>query len=39
MNIEIEKILLRDSDFLQQYGIEMWTKKEVSFLYVSLTYT
>lgn len=31
MNIEVEKILLRQSDFLQQYGIEVWTKKEVSF--------
>nr|NP_001074169.1 apoptosis inducing factor mitochondria associated 4 [Danio rerio]AAI29325.1 Zgc:158614 [Danio rerio] len=29
MNIEIEKVLLRQSDFLQQYGIEVWTKKEV----------
>ncbi|XP_051535924.1 apoptosis inducing factor mitochondria associated 4 isoform X2 [Myxocyprinus asiaticus] len=29
MNIEIDKILLRQSDFLQQYGIEVWTKKEV----------
>ncbi|XP_056329563.1 apoptosis inducing factor mitochondria associated 4 [Danio aesculapii] len=29
MNIEIEKVLLRQSDFLQQHGIEVWTKKEV----------
>ncbi|KAK7171848.1 hypothetical protein R3I93_004216 [Phoxinus phoxinus] len=29
MNIEIEKLLLRQSDFLQHYGIEVWTKKEV----------
>ncbi|KAA0702031.1 Apoptosis-inducing factor 3 [Triplophysa tibetana] len=28
MNIEIEKILLRQSDFLQQYEIEVWTKME-----------
>ncbi|XP_072548094.1 apoptosis inducing factor mitochondria associated 4 isoform X2 [Salminus brasiliensis] len=29
MNIEIEKILLRPSDFLQKHGIEVWTEKEV----------
>ncbi|XP_056119455.1 apoptosis inducing factor mitochondria associated 4 isoform X2 [Rhinichthys klamathensis goyatoka] len=29
MNIEIEKVLLRQSDFLQHHGIEVWTKKEV----------
>ncbi|MCJ8740078.1 hypothetical protein PDJAM_G00054840 [Pangasius djambal] len=29
MNIEIEKILLRPSDFLKQHGIEVWTEKEV----------
>ncbi|KAI2656280.1 Apoptosis-inducing factor 3 [Labeo rohita] len=29
MNIEIEKVLLRQSDFLQEHGIEVWTKKEV----------
>uniref|UniRef100_A0A671M2U3 Apoptosis-inducing factor 3-like n=1 Tax=Sinocyclocheilus anshuiensis TaxID=1608454 RepID=A0A671M2U3_9TELE len=29
MNIEIEKVLLRQNDFLQQHGIEVWTKKEV----------
>nr|XP_055052583.1 apoptosis inducing factor mitochondria associated 4 [Misgurnus anguillicaudatus]XP_055052584.1 apoptosis inducing factor mitochondria associated 4 [Misgurnus anguillicaudatus]XP_055052585.1 apoptosis inducing factor mitochondria associated 4 [Misgurnus anguillicaudatus] len=29
MNIEIEKILLRQQDFFQKYGIEVWTKKEV----------
>ncbi|XP_056612916.1 apoptosis inducing factor mitochondria associated 4 [Triplophysa dalaica] len=32
MNIEIEKILLRQSDFLQQYEIEVWTKMEVMFV-------
>jgi len=31
MNIEIEKVLLRQSDFLQHHGIEVWTKKEVGF--------
>ncbi|XP_067306716.1 apoptosis inducing factor mitochondria associated 4 [Pseudorasbora parva] len=29
MNIEFEKVLLRQSDFLQHHGIEVWTKKEV----------
>ncbi|XP_067221820.1 apoptosis inducing factor mitochondria associated 4 isoform X1 [Chanodichthys erythropterus] len=29
MNIDIEKVLLRQSDFLQHHGIEVWTKKEV----------
>uniref|UniRef100_A0A8C1YRF2 Rieske domain-containing protein n=1 Tax=Cyprinus carpio TaxID=7962 RepID=A0A8C1YRF2_CYPCA len=29
MNIEIEKVLLRQNDFLQEHGIDVWTKKEV----------
>uniref|UniRef100_A0A3B1JV53 Apoptosis inducing factor mitochondria associated 4 n=1 Tax=Astyanax mexicanus TaxID=7994 RepID=A0A3B1JV53_ASTMX len=29
MNIEIEKILLRPSDFLQKHDIEVWTEKDV----------
>ncbi|XP_077063536.1 apoptosis inducing factor mitochondria associated 4 [Siphateles boraxobius] len=29
MNVDIEKVLLRQSDFLQHHGIEVWTKKEV----------
>lgn len=33
MNIEIEKVLLRQNDFLQEHGIDVWTKKEVSFFY------
>ncbi|KAI4878558.1 hypothetical protein NFI96_016752 [Prochilodus magdalenae] len=32
MNIEIEKILLRPSDFLKQHCIEVWKEKEVVFL-------
>ncbi|XP_039986021.1 apoptosis inducing factor mitochondria associated 4 [Xiphias gladius] len=29
MNVESSSILLRPSDFYQQYGIEVWTQKEV----------
>uniref|UniRef100_A0A3Q1AZY4 Rieske domain-containing protein n=1 Tax=Amphiprion ocellaris TaxID=80972 RepID=A0A3Q1AZY4_AMPOC len=29
MNLDSSSILLRSSDFLQQYGIEVWTQKEV----------
>ncbi|XP_044210846.1 apoptosis inducing factor mitochondria associated 4 [Thunnus albacares] len=29
MNVDRSSILLRTSDFLQQYGIEVWTQKEV----------
>ncbi|KAM7413269.1 hypothetical protein PAMA_020584 [Pampus argenteus] len=29
MNVDSSSILLRSSDFLQQYGIEVWTQKEV----------
>uniref|UniRef100_A0A671N8H5 Apoptosis-inducing factor 3-like n=1 Tax=Sinocyclocheilus anshuiensis TaxID=1608454 RepID=A0A671N8H5_9TELE len=29
MNIEIENVLLRQNDFLQEHGIDVWTKKEV----------
>lgn len=29
MNVESSSILLRSSDFYQQYGIEVWTEKEV----------
>ncbi|TRY92537.1 hypothetical protein DNTS_024544 [Danionella cerebrum] len=29
MNVEVEKVLLRQLDFLQLHGIEVWTKKEV----------
>ena len=29
MNVDSSSILLRPSDFYQQYGIEVWTQKEV----------
>ncbi len=34
MNIEIEKVLLRENAFLQEHGVEVWTKKEVGFFYI-----